>query len=300
MTRKGERNLKLGFGGIREIEFFVQALQLVNAGKRPQLQQRNTLKVLQLLCREELVDCEECRLLTDAYRFLRTVEHRIQVVQETADPCPADRSALAGSSGQERCGFANHAEFSRCLQNHRTLVHGIFRDLFHSADEEELAINPEVSVIFDPEADADLVKDLLEAKGFSNPDAAYESLALLREGDPHKRLTRRDRRSLEKLAPLVLHELLESPNPDQALNNLEAFLDAIRARSSFFSLLVENRAIIKVLITLFGSSQLLSRIFIQRPELLDTMVSQSYAIENKSREQMSQELKDQVGAGRRL
>ena len=92
----------------------------------------------------------------------------------------------------------------------------------------------------------------------------------------------------------MLHELLESPNPDQALNNLEAFLDAIRARSSFFSLLVENRAIIKVLITLFGSSQLLSRIFIQRPELLDTMVSQSYAIENKSREQMSQELKDQL------
>ncbi len=291
--QEGERNLKLGFGGIREIEFFVQALQLVNAGKRPQLQQRNTLKVLQLLCREELVDCEECRLLTDAYRFLRTVEHRIQVVQEQqTHALPTDQRSLEALA--RRCGFANHAEFSRCLQNHRTLVHGIFRDLFHSADEEELAINPEVSVIFDPEADADLVKDLLEAKGFSNPDAAYESLALLREGDPHKRLTRRDRRSLEKLAPLVLHELLESPNPDQALNNLEAFLDAIRARSSFFSLLVENRAIIKVLITLFGSSQLLSRIFIQRPELLDTMVSQSYAIENKSREQMSQELKDQL------
>ncbi len=291
--QEGLRNLKLGFGGIREIEFFVQALQLVNAGKRPQLQQRNTLKVLQLLCQEELVDCEECQLLTDAYRFLRTVEHRIQVVQEQqTHALPTDERSLETLA--RRCGFANHTEFSRCLQNHRKLVHGIFRDLFHSADAEDLAINPEVSVIFDPQADADLVKDLLEARGFSNPDAAYESLALLREGDPHKRLTRRDRRSLEKLAPLVLNELLESPNPDQALNNLEAFLDAIRARSSFFSLLVENRAIIKVLISLFGSSQLLSRIFIQRPELLDTMVSQSYAIENKSREQMSHELKDQL------
>ena len=117
---------------------------------------------------------------------------------------------------------------------------------------------------------------------------------MLNGGDLHNRLTGRGRRCLEKLVPLLMGELLDSPNPDQALNNLEAFLRVIRARSSFFSLLVENPAIVKLLIALFGSSQLLSRIFIQRPELLDTMVSRSYAVAAKDRQQLSAELSDQM------
>jgi glutamate-ammonia-ligase adenylyltransferase len=294
--REGERNLKLGFGGIREIEFFIQALQLVNAGKCPQLQQRNSLQVLNLLCDEQLIDCAESLALAKAYRFLRNVEHRIQIVHEQqTHMLPADPRELEVLA--RRSGFSDYPSFKAELERHRNAVNAIFRELFHSADAEEVKLNPEVSFIFDPEADIDLVKDLLESKGFSNPDAAYDSLKLLREGDPQKRMTRRDRRSLEKLAPLVLNELLASPNPDQALNNLDDFLNAIKARSSFFSLLVENSAIVKVLIALFGSSQLLSRIFIQRPELLDTMVSHSHAIEKKTRGQMMQELGDQLAQG---
>jgi glutamate-ammonia-ligase adenylyltransferase len=294
--QEGERNLKLGFGGIREIEFFIQALQLVNAGKRPQLQQRNSLRVLDLLCAEQLVECAESLTLAKAYRFLRNVEHRIQIVQEQqTHMLPADERELEVLA--RRCGFIDYLTFKAELAQHRGAVNAIFCELFHSADEEELELNPEFAFMFDPEANVDQVKDLLEAKGFSNPDAAYDSLKLLHEGDPDKRLTRRDRRSLEKLAPLVLNELLASPNPDQALSNLDAFLYAIKARSSFFALLVENSTIVKVLIALFGSSQLLSRIFIQRPELLDTMVSQSHAVEKKTRGQMMLELGEQLAQG---
>ena len=80
--REGERNLKLGKGGIREIEFFIQALQLIYAGKNPHLRERNSLKALELLCSEGLIKPAERDQLAAAYRFLRTVEHRIQVVQE--------------------------------------------------------------------------------------------------------------------------------------------------------------------------------------------------------------------------
>ena len=288
-----EHNLKLGRGGIREIEFFIQAHQLVNAGTRPHLQFRNSLRMLKILADDGLISSEDQQALDSAYRFLRTVEHRIQVVQEQqTHSLPAtghDCEILA-----RRCGYSGCASFNVKLEEHRRAVSDIFKDLFHSAEDEEREVRPEVHVIFDRNADSDLVKDLLEEKGFSNPDAAYESLQLLRDGDPHKRLTRRGRRSLEKLAPLLMSELLDSPNPDQALNNLEAFLDGIRARNSFFALLVENPAIVRLLIALFGSSQLLSRIFIQRPELLDSMVSQSHAIEAKSAEQMSAELTDQL------
>ena len=295
LSRKeeGERNLKLGRGGIREIEFFIQTQQLVNGGTRPQLQQRNSLKMLQLLQTEQLITLDDQQSLSQAYQFLRMVEHRIQVVQEQqTHSLPQDQASLDLLA--RRCHFSSYKEFSSELEWHRQRVNHIFKDLFHSADEEEQEVRPEVNFIFDSESDPDLVKDLLEEKGFSNPDAAYDSLLMLRGGDPHKRLTRRGRRCLEKLAPLLMGELLDSPNPDQALNNLEAFLRGIRARNSFFSLLVENPAIVKLLIALFGSSQLLSRIFIQRPELLDTMVSRSYAVATKNRQQLSTELTEQM------
>ncbi len=107
-------------------------------------------------------------------------------------------------------------------------------------------------------------------------------------------MTRRVRRCIERLLPQLMVELLDSPNPDQALNNLEAFLQGIQARSSYFSLLVENPATVKLLIALFGSSQLLSRIFIQRPELLDTMVSRTYAVESKTLPKLREELASQL------
>jgi len=295
LSRKleGERNLKLGRGGIREIEFFIQTQQLINAGTKPHLQQRNSLQMLQMLWKEELISAEDRDALTDAYQFLRTVEHRIQVVQEQqTHSLPLQQRDLEVLA--RRCGFPSYLEFSRELERHRQMVSQIFKDLFYSAEEEECEVRREVNFIFDPESDPDLVKDLLEANGFTNPDAAYDSLLMLRGGDPHRRLTRRGRRSLEKMAPLLMGELLDSPNPDQALNNLEAFLRRIHARSSFFSLLVENPSIVRLLIALFGSSQLLSRIFIQRPELLDTMVLRSDAIAIKTHQQLEDDLAEQM------
>ncbi len=291
--QEGERNLKLGRGGIREIEFFIQTQQLVNGGTRPQLQYRNSLETLQLLQQDELITLEDQHSLSAAYQFLRMVEHRIQVVQEQqTHSLPQNQRDLDVLA--RRCGFFTYDNFFSELEQHRGKVGHIFKDLFYSAEEEELESRPEANFIFDPESDPDLVKDLLEENGFTNPDAAYDSLLLLRGGDPNQRLTRRGRRCLEKLAPLLIEELLASPNPDQALHNLQSFLRSIRASSSFFSLLVENPAIVRLLIALFASSQLLSRIFIQRPELLDTMVSPSYAVANKDRQQLKEDLSEQM------
>ncbi len=293
-TREGELNLKLGRGGIREIEFFIQAQQLVNGGRQRELRERNTLKALRRLADQELIEPTDVLTLKKAYRFLRNVEHRIQIVQErqthSLPTRPEELLALA-----RRSGFADTSGFEAELEAHRSEVSRIYRGLFHTAEAPETA-RPEVSLIFDPEADPDLVKDLLEEKGFTNPDAAYVSLRTLHGDQPERRLTERGRRYLEQLAPLLLSELLDSPNPDQALNNLEAFLNRLHSRTSFFALLAENPEIVKLLISLFASSQMLSRIFIQRPELLDTMVSRSYAVRIKPIEQMAKELDEQMTA----
>lgn len=291
--QEGECNLKLGRGGIREIEFFIQALQLINAGKKPHLREKNSLNSLKLLQQEDLITADEEYLLSDAYRFLRTVEHRIQIVQERQTHSLPKKSSEMQALAR-RCGFADEEEFQAELERQRAGVNGIFNDLFHSDEVETEEFRAEVNFILDPDSDPDLVKDVLEENGFKNPDGAYDALRLLRGGGPDYRLTERGGRCLERLAPQMMHELLESPSPDQALNNLESFLKVLRAKTAFFSLLAENSQIVKLLVALFGSSQLLSRIFIQRPELLDTMVSSSYAISFKNQEKMAEEMTDQM------
>jgi glutamate-ammonia-ligase adenylyltransferase len=294
LSRSGEAelNLKLGRGGIREIEFFIQALQLVNGGKNKLLRERNSLKALSLLGSQDLIGSQEVVSLQQAYRFLRTVEHRIQIVQErqTHSLPTRDDEMLALA---RRSGFPDIESFNRTLTAHREEVCRVYRGLFHSEEPEEAA-GPEVSLLFDPDADPDLVKDLLEEKGFSNPDAAYISLHALHGDQPERRLTERGRRYFEQLIPLLMAALLDSPNPDQALSNLESFLNHLHSRTSFFALLAENPEIVKLLVSLFGSSQMLSRIFIQRPELLDTMVSRAYAVSIKPQQQMTAELTEQL------
>jgi glutamate-ammonia-ligase adenylyltransferase len=292
-SMEGEINLKLGRGGIREIEFFIQALQLVYAGKNPQLRERNSLKALDTLLTARLISEEDHHRLSDAYRFLRTVEHRIQVVQErqTHNLPTKDDEILALS---RRSGFlrTNGLErFRETLEGHRRNVSAIYGSLFHSRDKKlEQDANPEVLFFLDHKADADLVKDMLAARRFENVDRAYENLLSLRNGPVRGNLTERSRRLLEKISPVLLQEIFESPDPDMALANLERFLAMIGTRSSYYALLAENRETLKLLVSLFGMSEFLSKILINHPELLDSLVSRSHASDLKPKEDMARDL----------
>jgi len=288
--REGALNLKLGRGGIREIEFFIQALQLIFAGKNPELRVKNSLQALDSLLAVGHIKPEEHQIMRDAYIFLRTTEHRIQVVQESqTHNLPTQAAQLTALA--RRCGFQTRAEFEAELERHRDGVAEIFHSLFYTSEEEiKDEVRPEISFLFDKTADIDMVKDLLEEKGFKNPDAAFDSLQTLQNGPAHNPMSQRSRRQLEKLAPLLMQAVIDSPEPDMALINLENFLVAMRARATFFALLAENHEIIRLLISLFATSQFLSRIFIQNPAILDSLVSRSYAVAEKSKQQLRDDL----------
>ena len=288
--REGELNLKLGRGGIREIEFFIQALQLIHSGKQPELREKNSLKALALLRRDGLVDEETYHVLSAAYIFLRTTEHRIQVEQERQThnlPRNPDELLRLGRS----CGFSDKESFLAILEEHRHGVESVYHDLFYTGEEEAGAeVSREVRVLLDPTLDADLAKDILEENGFGNPDAAYVNLLTLRNGPSHVRLSPMGHRHLERIAPLLLQEVLDSPEPDMALANLERFLSSLHARATFYALLAENLQIPKLLISLFGTSQFLSRNLIQHPEILDMLVARAHAVERKDSATMEQDL----------
>lgn len=286
-NREGETNLKLGRGGIREIEFFIQALQLVYAGKTPRLRERNSLKALDALLAARLVSEDDHRALCEAYRFLRSVEHRIQVVQErqthSLPPKTDEMKALARRSGYLRPNGLER--FREVLEEHRRNVSIIYGTLFHSRDEKlQQDISPEAYFLLDPKADPDVVKDMLAERRFEDVDRAYDNLVSLRRGPEKGNLTERSRRILEKMMPLFVHELFESPDPDLALINLDRFLTVIGTRSSYYALLAENRDTLKLLISLFGMSEFLSKILISHPELLDSLVSRSHVSVVKTRE----------------
>jgi len=291
--REAECNIKLGRGGIREIEFFIQALQLVYAGKNRSLRLKNSLEALAALKEARIIQEEDFRLLDGAYRFLRTVEHRVQMVHErqTHNIPRRDEEFLALA---RRCGYLQEdgaERFRRELETHRSNVTAIYGGLFLSRDERiKEEVKPETYFFFDPKADPDLVKDMLAEIGFRNPESAYESLILLRDGPPRVHMTEKLRRTLEKISPLIFQEIISSPDPDMALSNLDSFLRAIGSRSSFYALLAENRDVLKLTVSIFGMSEFLSKISISHPELLDSMTAYIYASCLKKRKEMEEEL----------
>jgi len=293
-NRESETNLKLGRGGIREIEFFIQALQLVYAGKIPRLRERNSLMALDLLAEAKLISDDDRQQLSDAYRFLRTVEHRIQVVQERQThnlPTKEDEVlALARRSGFLRENALQR--FQETLELHRLRVAAIYGSLFHSRDEQlhQQEVHPEILYLLDTKAEADLVKDMLSERRLEDVDRAYDNLATLRSGPIRGNLTERSRRIHAQIAPPFLQALLASPDPDMALAHAERFLAVIAGRMACYALLVENHETIRLLATLFGTSAFLSKILISHPELLESMVARTYASMIKPREVMDEEL----------
>ena len=287
--REGELNLKLGRGGIREIEFFIQAMQLVHSGRHPALREKNSLRALALLQSHGLIDADTSVILSEAYTFLRTVEHRIQVVGERqTHNLPTDPVEFEYLG--RRCGFSDSEQFSQVLEGYRREVSAIYHDLFYTSEEEAETIPAEIVYLFDPAATPEELLELLSAKGFRDPRAACESLTVLRDGPPRHPLSPPARRHFERIAPLLVSEIVALPEPDMALFNLERFLGALHARATFFALLAENRPIVRLLVSLFGTSQFLSRILIQHPGTLDYLVTDSDSGPLKEREQLEADL----------
>ncbi len=288
-AREGELNLKLGRGGIREIEFFIQALQIIHAGKNPALREKNSLRALALLRSHGLIDADTAVILSAAYTFLRTVEHRIQVGQERqTHNLPTDEMEFERLG--RRCGFSDSAEFRRVLESYRQEVAAIYHDLFYTSEEEAETVPAEVAYLFDPAAEPAELQELLKAKGFDDPAGACDTLTALRDGPPRHPLSPQARRHFNRLAPLLLCEVIALPEPDMAFRNLERFLSALRARATFFALLAENRALIKLLVSLFGTSQFLSRILIQHPGTLDFLVADRESDPEKARDRLESDL----------
>ncbi|MGZ6123766.1 MAG: bifunctional [glutamate--ammonia ligase]-adenylyl-L-tyrosine phosphorylase/[glutamate--ammonia-ligase] adenylyltransferase [Myxococcales bacterium] len=258
-------DLKLGRGGIREIEFFVQALQLLHGGRDANLRARGTLKALERLLYAGLISSRDRDELGEAYVVLRRLEHRIQMVAErqthSLPDDPPERGRLA-----RRAGYPDAAAMERDLSRHRAHVEARFKDLLRVASGDAAEEDPRAAAAADPDASTAQRAAALAELGFDQPEASAEELNRLarKRGTPFH--------DPQPLGPALVTELAAAPDPDQALRHLADLFGRLANPGASSELLAQSPRTTRLLVSLFGSSDYLSRQLLRHPELIDQLV----------------------------
>jgi len=290
LRRKGMAdNIKLGPGGIREIEFIGQAFQLIRGGRDPALQLRPILPVLGLLRERNLLPGLVVLQLTEAYEFLRLVENRLQAWRDQQTHLlPADE---AGRLRLARAmGFAEWAPFFRELEQHRQRVQAHFDTVFAAPQAESERQERPMRLVWERQLEAEPAKRALEQAGFADADEVMSRLEAFRGSHACRNMGAKGRERLEQLMPLLLEEVARAKKPGSTLERMLRLLEAIARRAAYLSLLVENPEALSQLVRLFSISPWIARLVTQFPLLLDEMLDPRRLYSPQQRDELEWEL----------
>jgi len=294
LHKKGmEANIKLGPGGIREIEFIGQAFQLIRGGRDKTLQVRPILAVLQRLRERELMPEYAVRELCEAYCFLRRVENRLQAWQDRQTHLlPADevgRLRLARAMGHD-----TWESFTPVLEHHRRQVQGHFDMVFASPHTESEAEEQPLAEVWRGSRDRELAVAALAGAGFDDPDAALQRLEDFRDGHACRRLSAKGRERLDRLMPLLLEAVGGSEQAGIALPRVLELLEAVARRTAYIALLVEHPLVLSQLVRLAGVSPWIATLLTHHPLLLDELIDPRRLYSPLKRDALDSELSAQM------
>ncbi len=267
-------NVKLGEGGIREIEFIVQALQIVRGGREPGLRVKGTLPALEALEARGLLPRSAAAALHDAYVFLRRVEHRLQYRddQQTHQlPAQADERALLAQA----MGFAALRDFDVELARHRAQVGEQFAQVFGDRDAASAGKRDAFTAIWEEPSPSAAAREHLAAAGFSDPDALLAVLARVRAGGRYLQLPALSRQRFDALVPQLLATAAAHPGAAGAqavFGRLLALLEAVSRRSAYLALVIEHPPLLPRIANLMGASAWAADYLTQHPLLLDELL----------------------------
>ncbi len=261
-------DIKLGRGGIREIEFFVQTQQLVFGGKRPRLRGSSTLETLSELGRQGWISERAVCDLRSAYLFLREIEHRLQMIaDEQTQRLPKDHNALERLA--RFCGFESAVQFRGELTRHFERVMGHYQLLFEKSSSLDAAAG---NLVFTGGAQDPETLETLAALGFKNPACAADTVRGWHYGRRRGVQTPREREVLTELIPQLLQSFSRSGDPEAALAGFDSIINAMPAAAELFSLLRSNPAVCDLFGEILGGAPRLARAVICRPHVLDAAV----------------------------
>jgi glutamate-ammonia-ligase adenylyltransferase len=279
-------NVKLGRGGIREIEFFAQTQQLIFGGRDPSLRLRGTCETIRALSATGHVTPTAADELIEAYGFLRRVEHRLQMVDDRqTHSLPADETGVAAIA--TFLGYPDSASFQQALLDRLRCVEGHYAKLFEEAP--SLA-GPGGNLVFTGTDDDPGTLESLSTMGFRDASAAAGIVRRWHHGRYRATATARARELLTELMPGLLKALGSTAAPDQALLNFDLFLANLPAGVQLFSLFKANPALLELLATIMGSAPGLAAHLARRTLLLDSVLSPDFYRPLPSAREMTAEL----------
>jgi [glutamine synthetase] adenylyltransferase / [glutamine synthetase]-adenylyl-L-tyrosine phosphorylase len=271
-----ESDVKTGRGGLRDIEFVIQFLQLLNGGDLPEIRTGNTLAAIGRLEGAGCLTHQERTILEDSYAFLRKLEHRLQIMFDLqTHSLPADDAELrklairmnyadGESSALERF---NHDYHHKRELNRRILDH-----LLHSAfpDDDEAA--PEIDLVLDPDPPRSAVNDILGPYGFRDTVDAYHHLMELATEKIPFLSTRRCRHFLAAIAPRLLKAISETPDPDFTLRTLSSVSDSLGGKGVLWELFSFNPPTLHLYVRLCATSPYLAGVLTSSPGMIDELL----------------------------
>ena len=266
-------DLKLGRGGIREVEFFVQTQQLIFGGRRPKMRGSRTLEMLVELHAEGWIGAEAVEDLSEAYLFLRRVEHRLQMIaDEQTQRLPFERAEL--SRFAKFCGYARLESFARDLAFHLRRVERHYARLFEDAPTLTSAAG---NLVFTGVADDPGTLATLRSLGFRNPEVAAETVRGWHFGRRAAVRSPRAREVLTELTPALLEAFAGSGDADAALAAFDGAMARMNASVELMSILRSNAKVRELFSDVLGSAPRLAEVIAARPHVLDAAIDPSRA-----------------------
>ncbi len=274
------RDIKRGYGGIREIEFFIQIFQLMYGGKEPILRERSTFRALHHLVQKGLIGYDDLRHLSDNYIFLRTLEHRIQQMNDLqTHSLPSGERELEVLG--RKMGFPGRNDFLAALGIRRKKVRDIYDSLFHVRGHGEAAVEEDVSddimsrIFWDVETPIKRpIEEELSKRGVRDKERAINHLMQIHNNIYHFQ-TIRGRRLLEDIVPRFVEKALAGGNPDAALLQLVGFSRLLAGSESYLEPLVQRPQVVDAFTFIFSHSDYLSKILMSNPEYMESLVESS-------------------------
>lgn len=303
VVREGEldRNVKLGRGGIREIEFIVQSQQLLRAGNLPFLQTPQTLPAVHSLARYGQIPDAEARTLDSAYRFFRDVEHRLQMEDNLQTHTLPD-NRVARERMAKLMGFAKGQEFESARRRHSSRVRRIFEKTLKA----ESSSFGEQKYPEEFQGAATEWKTLLTEHGFRDAEKAFQVLREFVEGPGYVHVSSRTIELARQLLPEFMKlcpcttsrrrvpdrsGTFKLSDPDRVVTRLDSFIVAYGARATLFELWNSNPSIFELLLKLFDRSEFLAELAIRTPDLVDDLVTSGRLRQRKSADETLRDLR---------
>ncbi|MGI9524299.1 MAG: bifunctional [glutamine synthetase] adenylyltransferase/[glutamine synthetase]-adenylyl-L-tyrosine phosphorylase [Hyphomicrobiaceae bacterium] len=261
-------DIKVGRGGIREIEFFAQTQQLIAGGRQPALRLRETLSVLGKLAERGWIEKSTSLELEEAYCFLRWLEHRIQMVaDQQTHRIPSEQQALKKLA--QFAGFSGEEEMSREVRKHLETVQRHYSVLFEDTPQLSAAID---NLVFTGEDDDPGTLEALAKMGYQRPSQVIATIRSWHRGRYPAVRSEKVRERLTNAQPHLIEALSDTVDPDAALIGFDRFLSRLPAGIQLFSLLNARPELLRLMATIMGSAPRLAGILSRRPRLFDAVL----------------------------